>query len=832
MEQDAVTSMLPIFDDEEDEEEEEDADLDGAKNGDTTLDEHEIHEQRHQRRWRRRVTRSLSRAASNGDAFIVGQILTDERLRPFLNIDASDDEQDGTTPLIYAACFGKADVVQILLDAGAKVDLQDKRGWTALMWATTNNYHPVVDILLEHGASFTTRSARGRTAADFIDSDNTDMVNIVQHRDSISGASCPVLQRRLSRARHWTNMTLPPDNIDFYYQSTADGYNHFMAEESERHRHLIQSVEEENTTDSRERNNDENEDNCKFGRLEEEEEDLATCEANMRSLHKFMWDQCLPDQMFVFSEDDIEHILDVAISNLQLPMKSRQEIWVPANIIFLSARFAHYYLSRDILHDFLTLAIIKISTVIKANKRDIHTLAFWMANLSQLLYFLKKDTGLVVATAEQQLKISEWISETYTLLVSDSEKRIDKILEPAVLEYEQITGLEQVDFADDWHRFFRRKSTRKSIVAGQLEQIAQKDIHSPRTLTPQSITSLLSSILYVLQSYEVHPTIVIQAIAQFFHFLSCEIFNRMLTNKKYLCRSKALQIRMNLTVIEEWMRENQLPTNLSSYLNPLIQLLQLLQCISQLNELELFINTMKTFDLLNSLQIKRCVLNYRYEVTEQRLPEEVEKYSMQLAEDTVRSLQSRTQRPSCDSCLSNPKSRRESLVTGRQSGSGSRPTSVSSLGSLLFSSISPKEKRLSLRSSGDVSTTSEDNIMTDEENTQRSDDNEREWVVEKRDSKYMLPFSLPTTTNMTGWHQPKTPLPPTTANENESLSETMYQELKQTMSAERERNGKESTVVPTIPEDWMDRLDRKQKMDEQLPPQHPHDVLQDNITYS
>ncbi|KAG0187349.1 hypothetical protein DFQ28_006484 [Apophysomyces sp. BC1034] len=127
MEQDAVTSMLPIFDDEEDEEEEEDADLDGAKNGDTTLDEHEIHEQRHQRRWRRRVTRSLSRAASNGDAFIVGQILTDERLRPFLNIDASDDEQDGTTPLIYAACFGKADVVQILLDAGAKVDLQDKR---------------------------------------------------------------------------------------------------------------------------------------------------------------------------------------------------------------------------------------------------------------------------------------------------------------------------------------------------------------------------------------------------------------------------------------------------------------------------------------------------------------------------------------------------------------------------------------------------------------------------------------------------------------------------------------------------------------------------------
>ncbi|KAF7726830.1 hypothetical protein EC973_008431 [Apophysomyces ossiformis] len=833
MEEDALPSLLSIFDDEEDEDE--DIDSDAAKNGDTTSDQHESHEQQHQRRWRRKVTKALSRASSNGDALTVRRILTDERLRPFLNIDASDDEQDGTTPLIYAACFGKADVVQILLNAGAKVDVQDKRGWTALMWATTNNYHPVVEILLEHGASFTTRSARGRTAVDFIDSENTNMVNIVQHRDSIPSASCSTIQRRLSRVRppNNNNMALPHDNIDFYYQSTPESYNDFMVEESERHRKLLEEVEEEaeadESVDSSGKGNENELDPSENN--DDEDEELATCEANMRSLHKFIWDQCLPDQMFVFSEDDIDHILDTAIVNLRLPMKSRQEIWVPANIIFLSARFAHYYLSRDILNNFLRSAVNRVASVINDNRRDIHTLAFWMANLSQLLYYLKKDTGLVVATAEHQLEISEWVSETYTLLVSDSEERIDKILEPAILEHEQITGLEQIDFADDWHRFFRRKSTRKSIVAGQLEQNTQKEIHSPRTLTPQSITNLLSSILYVLQSYEVHPTIVIQAIAQFFHFLSCEIFNRMLTNKKYMCRSKALQIRMNLTVLEEWIRDNQLPANLSSYLNPLIQLLQLLQCVSQLNELELFINTMKTFDLLNPLQIKRCVLNYRYEVTEQKLPEEIEKYSMQLAEDTIRSLQPRTQRPSCDSCLSNPKSRRESLAARGQS--NSRPTSVSSLGSLLFYSISPKEKRLSLRSSGDVSNTSDD-IAADaiEEDLQKSDDNEREWVVEKRDSKYMLPFSLPTTTKMTGWHHPKASTPPTATNDHESLSEAIYQELKQTMGAERERNARESRIVPTIPEDWMARLDRKHIMDEEQLSLHPHDTAQDTAVYS
>lgn len=76
---------------------------------------------------RRRVSRSLSRSASNGDTAAVQHILTDERWRPFLDIDAPDDERDGTTPLIYAACFGKTEVVRLLLQAGAKVDVQDKR---------------------------------------------------------------------------------------------------------------------------------------------------------------------------------------------------------------------------------------------------------------------------------------------------------------------------------------------------------------------------------------------------------------------------------------------------------------------------------------------------------------------------------------------------------------------------------------------------------------------------------------------------------------------------------------------------------------------------------
>ncbi|KAK4516734.1 uncharacterized protein ATC70_011712 [Mucor velutinosus] len=702
----------------------------------------------------KKLSEILGRAASHGDIHTVRQIIMDERLRPYLNLDASDDEEnDGSTPLIYASCFGKLDIVKYLLQVGAKVDVQDKIGWTALMWATTNGHHHIVQALLEYSASSETKSASGRTIYDLVDLENQDMINILN-------------QTKFAETQHQQQQQEQP--------------------------HLPPT------------------------KALDTEKELLHCEESFRSVHKFSWDQCLPDQMFVFAQEEVDHILNVAISNLKLPIKSRSEIYVPANIIFLCARFAHYFTSRELVHELLSKAVQKIDAVVKSNGNDIHTLAFWIANLSQFLYYLKKDAGLVVATAEHQLEISELISEAYTLLVLDSEKRMDRILEPAMVEYEQLDGLEVVAFADDWHRFFRRSRSsppnRRSLgntsimdslssppspqlPPSQQQQQQQQQIRA--TLSPQSITSLMTSILYVLQSYDVHPVIVIQAMAQLFHFLSCEVFNRILFNKKHLCRSRALQIRMNLTVIEEWVREHHLPTSLGAYFNPVIQLVQLLQCVSQLADLMDFIHTVKAFDLLNPMQVKRLVLNYRYEVAEPKLPEEIEKYTMQIAEDTLKSVQTEKQQ----------QEEKRSMDT-----SNSRPNSISSLGSLLMYSMSqqrkrrPNANRLSVQSVPDTA-------MDDDACSMASLDDDalthsREMIVEKRDSKYMLPFSLPTTTNMvhSRWDSNQRPEPIGT-KEDMSLSDSIYFELKQKMSIEREKSMRERSIIPTIPEEWLERLD-------------------------
>jgi hypothetical protein len=72
----------------------------------------------------KRITKIFTRAASNGDARKIRHMLSQEQLIPFIDIDRQDE--DGTTPLIYAACFGALDVLRALLEAGANPNRQDK----------------------------------------------------------------------------------------------------------------------------------------------------------------------------------------------------------------------------------------------------------------------------------------------------------------------------------------------------------------------------------------------------------------------------------------------------------------------------------------------------------------------------------------------------------------------------------------------------------------------------------------------------------------------------------------------------------------------------------
>ena len=67
------------------------------------------------------------------------------------------------------ACLAfKFDVIRQLVEAGADVNMQDKRGCTALMRAAYGGYTELVNYLLEHGADKEMTDQDGNKAIHYV----------------------------------------------------------------------------------------------------------------------------------------------------------------------------------------------------------------------------------------------------------------------------------------------------------------------------------------------------------------------------------------------------------------------------------------------------------------------------------------------------------------------------------------------------------------------------------------------------------------------------------------------------------------------------------------
>ncbi|ROT39373.1 hypothetical protein SODALDRAFT_323766 [Sodiomyces alkalinus F11] len=557
------------------------------------------------------LQKALNMAASNGDVARVRRILGGDA-RSLIDINAPDD--DGTPPLIYASCFGHEGVVQALIDAGADVDRQDRNEWTALMWAMTNRHKGIAKMLLDNGASADQRTTTGRTAFDFVPPDSEMSFYLHDSGYNIGNAGTD----------------------DFYTPGLSqDRFEEEMAENEMRRRMMMDSARDLEVDLGNVGMDDQPEEPDE---LEEEQPE-------------FDWTRCLNDQMFVFQEHELDRILDIIITNMR-PQRSPTQKPVPANMIFLSARYAHYHASPDLLEKLLVSAMDKINDVVEDYQWDMTILAFWMSNATLLLHYLKKDVGLVEATAEFQAQLAELINEIFILIVRDAERRLDKVLDAAMLDHETIPGFENITFQNEWRLFKRKAHVKEEPLEKRFRPPSPKQKAKP---APRNVTSLLSSTLFVLDLYDIHSVIISQIIAQLLYWIGAELFNRIMSNRKYLARTKAMQIRMNVSTLEDWARaNNRQPDHYEGgemkstgeatveaarrHLAPVIQLLQWLQCFSSLDadDLEALVGTLQQLKRLSPQQLIHAARHYRPEVGERGLPKSALKYLNAIQQEQVR----------------------------------------------------------------------------------------------------------------------------------------------------------------------------------------------------
>lgn len=653
---------------------------------------------------REMLQKALNMAASNGNVNLINKIMSG-KARQYIDLNAQDE--DGTPPLIYASCFGHEAVVEALVNAGADVDKQDRNRWSALMWAMTNRHKQIAKLLLDHGASQDAKTSSGRTAADFLAPDS-DM-SLYLHSNGYNIGSAGVGE-------------------DDFYQP-GFGQDRFEEElENELRRRMMMESARDLEVD--------------LGNVGMDDQPEPVDE--FEEQQEFDWARCLHDQMFVFQESDLERILDIIITTMT-PQRSATQKPVPANMIFLSARYAHYHASSDLLAKLLIMAMDKINDVVEYHQWDMTILAFWASNATLLLHYLKKDAGLVEATVHFQAQLAELINEIFILIVRDAERRIDKVLDPAMLDHETIPGFEDITFQNEWKIFKTKKKVKEEPPERRYRPPSPKQRAKP---APRNVTSLLSSTLFVLDLYDVHSVITAQITSQLLYWIGSELFNRIMSNRKYLARTKAMQIRMNISVLEDWARTNNRQpehyehgdmqahgeTTIESarrHLAPVIQLLQWLQCFSSLgaDDLEALVDTLQQLKTLTPQQLIHAANHYRAEVGEKGLPKSALKYLTAIQKETeVRREKEKNNRKSLAASLSSP--------------------SRNSMGAASESVPSTPQRNSDKKTAGSSSNGGGSGGSQQPPQTPVEEEEEEAPENLLMDPAFMLPFTLPSVTDM------------------------------------------------------------------------------------
>lgn len=158
---------------------------------------------------------AFSRAVEQGNPTLV-----DLFIRAGINVNATD--ADGNHLLMVALCNSFTIIANMLLKAGAHVEIRDNMGFTPLLMAcgkTTRGYKEVAEFLIRHGADVNARDPLGWTPLLLaISAGNAALVELLVK----SGASITVRTRKGENAMELARKYGHEPLIDMLFEIRAD----------------------------------------------------------------------------------------------------------------------------------------------------------------------------------------------------------------------------------------------------------------------------------------------------------------------------------------------------------------------------------------------------------------------------------------------------------------------------------------------------------------------------------------------------------------------------------------------------------------------------------
>ncbi|NWX31458.1 MYO5C protein, partial [Notiomystis cincta] len=280
--------------------------------------------------------------------------------------------------------------------------------------------------------------------------------------------------------------------------------------------------------------------------------------------------------MMEYKKEDEERI----IQNLILDLKPRGVVvnmipGLPAHILFMCVRYADYLNDADMLKSFMSVTIDGIKQVVKEHSEDFEMLSFWLSNTYYFLNCLKQYSGeeefMKYNTPRQNKNcLKHFDLSEYRQILSDlairiyhqfiivMENNIQHMIVPGMLEYESLQGISGLKPTG-----FRKRSS---------------SIDDTDTYTMTSILQQLSYFYSTMCQNGLDSELLKQAVKQLFFLIGAVTLNSLFLRKDMCSCRKGMQIRCNISYLEEWLKDKNLQSsNAKETLEPLSQAAWLLQ---------------------------------------------------------------------------------------------------------------------------------------------------------------------------------------------------------------------------------------------------------------
>ncbi|XP_038621859.1 afadin isoform X11 [Tachyglossus aculeatus] len=234
--------------------------------------------------------------------------------------------------------------------------------------------------------------------------------------------------------------------------------------------------------------------------------------------------------------------------------------------------------------------------VIQKQKNIAGALAFWMANASELLNFIKQDRDLSRITLDAQDVLAHLVQMAFKYLVQCLQSELNNYM-PA--------------FLDD------------------------PEENSPQRPKIDDVLHTLSGAMSLLRRCRVNAALTIQLFSQLFHFINMWLFNRLVTDPDSgLCSHYwGAIIRQQLGHIEAWAEKQGLELAADCHLSRIVQATTLLTMDKYSPDDIPNINS--TCFKLNSLQLQALLQNYHCAPDEPFIPTDLIENVVAVAENTA-----------------------------------------------------------------------------------------------------------------------------------------------------------------------------------------------------